>query len=351
MHANRHNGDNYQKVWQDLNQELQRLEQKRGHLGDALEVLYAQQFESGFIRDDLSRLQRFTYVDPGNADRYFRVQYNPRRAERFAGAGKTDPPLGTSIVNDGCFLCPANIEWQQSGTELGYELTLNSRHYVAWMNPYPLMPVHAVIASRDHIPQAWALNGINANRPDLETIVGDLVALARRAPEYVVFYNGQGAGASIPTHLHFQMFRRFSSEDRLPMERIASNSGLSEALFSGQYPVDFAFWHGDDDSVVSRSTQRVQNWVQSQINRVEDLTANIIAMADDGSSSVGLYFVPRFKTRSRSPQLSGLIGGLEVLGELVFSSLDEKQRLDTGKVDYTTIEQILSAVRAPILVS
>lgn len=350
MHANRHNGKKYQQVWQDLNQELQRLEQKRGHLGDVLEALYAQQFESGFIRDDLSRLQRFTYADPGNADRYFQVQYNPRRAERFAGAGRIDPPLGAAIVNDGCFLCPANIEWQQSGAELGYELTLNSRHYIAWMNPYPLMPIHGVIASRDHIPQAWALNG-NSNRPDLETIVGDLVALACRSPGYVVFYNGQGAGASIPTHLHFQMFRRFSNEDRLPMERVATGSEVCEAQFSGQYPVDFAYWHGKDDSVTSRSTQGIQNWVQSHIQQAEELTANIIAMADDESSSVRLYFVPRFKTRSRSPQMSGLIGGLEVLGELVFSSSDEKQRLDTGKVDYTTIEQILAAVRAPISVS
>ena len=46
--------------------------------------------------------------------------------------------------------------------------------------------------------------------------------------------------------------------------------------------------------------------------------------------------------------MSGLIGGLEALGELVFSSDDEKHRLHTGQVDYRAVEQILAHVSVPI---
>ena len=43
--------------------------------------------------------------------------------------------------------------------------------------------------------------------------------------------------------------------------------------------------------------------------------------------------------------MSGFIGSLEVLGELVFSSEDEKQRLERGEVDYHTVQRILASVR------
>ena len=87
MHANSGDQHRYQENWHDLNLALQSEERKRGRLSDALEALFAQQFETGFVRDNLDQLQRFTFQDIQNAERHFRVQYNPRRAQRFAGAG------------------------------------------------------------------------------------------------------------------------------------------------------------------------------------------------------------------------------------------------------------------------
>ena len=50
---------------------------------------------------------------------------------------------------------------------------------------------------------------------------------------------------------------------------------------------------------------------------------------------------------SHSQEMGGAIGGLEVLGELVFSNDDEKHRLDLNEIDYHTVERILSAVSVP----
>lgn len=58
-----------------------------------------------------------------------------------------------------------------------------------------------------------------------------------------------------------------------------------------------------------------------------------------------LFFVPRHRLRSQSPEMSGTIGGFEVLGEVVFSSDEERRRLEFGKIDYHTVERILVAVR------
>ena len=70
-----------------------------------------------------------------------------------------------------------------------------------------------------------------------------------------------------------------------------------------------------------------------------------MATFDDIQKELELFFVPRHRLRSQSPEMSGTIGGLEVLGEVVFSSDEEGRRLEVGEVDYHTVERILAAVR------
>jgi hypothetical protein len=43
--------------------------------------------------------------------------------------------------------------------------------------------------------------------------------------------------------------------------------------------------------------------------------------------------------------MSGIIGGVEVLGEMVFSGEEDGKRLERGEIDYHTVERILSAAR------
>ena len=77
----------------------------------------------------------------------------------------------------------------------------------------------------------------------------------------------------------------------------------------------------------------------------EALSANIIATPDNHNpENFHLYIVPRNRFYSHAPGMVGMIGGIEVLGEVVFSTEIEKQQLDTGRVDYKTVEQILAAV-------
>ena len=61
-----------------------------------------------------------------------------------------------------------------------------------------------------------------------------------------------------------------------------------------------------------------------------------------------LYFVPRDRAKSRAEGFSGLIGGLEVLGEIVLSSPQDKVRLNSGQIDYFTLETALDSVHTPL---
>ena len=64
--------------------------------------------------------------------------------------------------------------------------------------------------------------------------------------------------------------------------------------------------------------------------------------------TVALYFVPRDRAKSQAEGYSGLIGGLEVLGEIVLSSPEEKARLSDGRIDYFTLEAALASVHTPM---
>lgn len=106
------------------------------------------------------------------------VQFNPARA--VSTLAKVD---AESVKSRPCFLCKENRPQQQSAIEIlpGFQLLVN---------PFPILPMHFTIASTKHIPQ------------ELFPEYGE--ALARELPGMMVFFNGIGAGASAPDHLHFQ---------------------------------------------------------------------------------------------------------------------------------------------------
>ncbi len=335
----------YQKAWSDLNVHLRAVEQGAG-LVSAMQELETYHVRSGFIRDDLRDVERRTFYDPDDETRFFRVQYNPRRAQRFAGSGRSRERRVSS--NGGCFLCRENIEVQQKGNQLGYQIESGDRSYIALTNPFPLLPVHIVIASREHVPQEWGFR--DPARLGADVLMADAVAFADRMPGHVVFYNGVDAGASIPQHLHFQCVARPSDEDPFPLEIAAEDVGgeVDGPAVVADYPLDVAVWRGTAADVTARASDWITHWGARNRARLDDLSANIIASRAQEGDGIVLYFVPRSRTKQKPQGFSGLIGGLEVLGEIVLSSPDDKAQLDAGEIDYFGLEAILASVRTPI---
>jgi hypothetical protein len=168
-----YNSDKYDEFWNDLNTELNSIRATSDGLPGVLKTLQQQQFDQGFVQDDLSSLIRCRLCDPVDHSRAFSVQYNPTRANRGKGAGRTSPPAGATVVNGGCFLDRENVRWQQRGIEMGYDLAIGENQYIEWMNPFPLMPVHTTIARKDHHPQSWLGNNIAETEKKIREILGD----------------------------------------------------------------------------------------------------------------------------------------------------------------------------------
>ena len=109
------------------------------------------------------------------------VQFNPRRI--VSSGAKLDPE---SIRRRPCFLCPGNLPPEQ-------EAIFYRDDYLVLCNPAPIFPGHWTITHIRHLPQF------------LSDRLGIFLQLAADfGPGMTVFYNGPGAGASAPDHLHFQ---------------------------------------------------------------------------------------------------------------------------------------------------
>lgn len=340
----------YDLIWSNLNAELRFKETETGGLSAALAGLENHQRKCGFIQDDLQEVKRLVFKDPKNGALNFRAQVNPKRARRKGGAGIKTPPPGEERFNDGCFLCRENIRWQQNQRQIGFEITTSNDIYNAWMNPFPLLPNHVVVAARQHIPQAFKLFADDREGLELNRILSDLCETAQRLPNHIGFYNGVGAGASIPEHLHFQFFQRIPEDPLFPLEQrsFESSDGNGTPEMISNYPISVVRWRGKFKNIVSEADVWVRTWADENVIDRNFLTCNFIATGSPNSDEIVLYFVPRRRDRQFWNGDKGIVGGLEILGELVLASEEECALVENGIVDYGFIEDALSAVCAPL---
>lgn len=113
-----------------------------------------------------------------------KLQFNPSRV--ISTMAKVDKK---TILGRKCFFCRENRPPEQ----LAIKYTGSTTDYLVQVNPYPIFPKHLVIQSLEHTRQE-----IDSAR------VEDMLSLAKLLQNYVVFYNGPNAGASVPDHFHFQ---------------------------------------------------------------------------------------------------------------------------------------------------
>lgn len=132
------------------------------------------------VAERFSALER---VSIRNLDCGVVLQYNPDRI--VSAAAKVDDK---SIEKRPCFLCRNNRPKEQIT-----EQTLVNVEVL--VNPYPILPYHFTLPLDNHVPQC------------LISVLGDMLALAKRWNKMAIFYNGAKCGASAPDHAHLQAVR------------------------------------------------------------------------------------------------------------------------------------------------
>ena len=153
-------------------------------MSKALEAFFESQLrEWQLARDNHEALSRVWSREliSDKTNMALRVQYNPAR---MVSTGASIDKA--SIAARPCFLCAKNRPAEQHGLDLNDEFE--------WLvNPFPILPHHFTIASKNHRPQRI-----------LDAYDAMIQATLALPEEYIVFYNGPKCGASAPDHLHLQ---------------------------------------------------------------------------------------------------------------------------------------------------
>jgi ATP adenylyltransferase/5',5'''-P-1,P-4-tetraphosphate phosphorylase II len=159
------------------------------------------------------------------------------------------------------------------------------------VNEFPIFPLHLLLVPVEHREHI------------LSRDLASVVSFVRRFPDFMVFHNMRGAGASRPEHLHFQSVPR---NDQLPLltaprRRLPVMSAPGTRFFAvDEYPAYALLVQGRDEVELTFAVFR----------SLGARPFNLLVTHD------GIFIIPR--TKERAERFSTQFAALEMAGCLVF---------------------------------
>lgn len=235
------------------------------------------------IRGDVAELER-------------RGILNPRRDEKKLFRDPRDPH------GRHCFLCRANIADCHPMERL-VPITLAGRAYLAGANFAWIESAHFTVMSAEHVDQACSSHLLEA-----------MCDLHRQTQgRFRVLFNGDGAGASIPWHLHLQI-----TTTEMPIERMTDGGERAYPSAVHKYLLE-----GDG---LARAQAAAEAW----LTRDSDHHSLNLLVATTGPQTA-MFLFPRDKRRATA-RGKGLMGGFEMAGDFVLSGPAERALFDESSV-------------------
>jgi len=300
-----------------------------GALAETLIGAWDAQRRQGFLLTDPAHVEIPTReaVDPTNGVPY-RFRWMPHRELRGEIAelerrGILNPERDERVLfrddrdasGRHCFLCASNIA-ECHPMETLVPLELAGRHYFAGANFAWIERDHFTVMAAEHVDQYYSRHVLEA-----------ILDLHRKtAGRFRVLYNGIGAGATIPWHLHIQI-----TTAPMPIEYL--RPGCED-----QYPTTvrrFKMHHRGLDAAHAAA----EEWLGRD---PEMHSLNLLATTVDGDPTAFLF--PRDRRRA-SANGKGLVGGFEVAGNFVLSAPHEEATFLGTSVP--AARAILAQVRPP----
>jgi len=193
-----------------------------------------------------------------------------------------------------CFLCEGNIA-ECHPMETLVPIDLAGRRYLAGANFAWIERDHFTVMAGEHVDQTYS-------RHVLEAIV-DLHEKA--GGQFRILYNGVGAGATIPWHLHLQI-----TTAAMPIERLTPDH-------VDTYPTTVRRFEMTHDSLEDAHAA-AQEWLDCDTG---NHSLNLLAATVEEVPT--LFLFPRDQRRATANG-KGLVGGFEVAGDFVLSAPHEE---------------------------
>jgi hypothetical protein len=277
-------------------------------LAERLITTWAQQGRDGFLLSDPHAVQiETTHVHDAPCGVDYRFRWMPHREIRgdvreLERRGILNPQRAASrLFRDPrdphgrhCFLCAENIRACHP-LEVMVPLELAGRSYFAGANFAWIEHDHYTVMSAAHVDQAY----------DRHAFAAMLDLYRQTEGRFRVLFNGPGAGASIPWHLHYQITTAPLPIEALPAERAVRYPTVVHRFGATERDAEAA--HAAADAWLGRDPAHH--------------SINILIATIDGARAIFIF--PRDQRRATAEE-RGLVGGFEVAGEFVLSAPREE---------------------------
>ena len=256
------------------------LAPRGANLADDVRSLMAQQIGSwAMLREAVSGLAHVRVKPIRVKGTELFVQFNPMRV--VSTTAKVD---ATTIQQRPCFLCAGNLPPEEKGIAFGDE-------FVVLCNPFPVLPDHLVISSREHIPQL--IGGWLAEFLKVTEALGS---------EWFTVYNGPRCGASAPDHLHFQacaasaipLFREIESWKSFQFPVSSFQPGV-EVIAPAEYMVNLLVLRSSDREALVKFMVAALNHLAELTGAPDEPLINLAATI--GMNGWAVVIFPRGKHR------------------------------------------------------
>lgn len=329
----------------EINQRLLDIYNKHG-LSITLDVLYQQQVTSGFISHTMETVQ-VTHVYDDEFEVDFCAIFNSSR-ERRTEALKMAPPKEDSkykMVNKGCLLCMDNINWQQKGQQKAFywKSSVTGNEFNILTNPYPNFHKHFTIAGHTHRAQDLTHHQLF-----------DMFHFLEQAEDYIIFFNGKHAGASIPGHFHMQSCKEILPIEHAKSKKVISSGKIRIDLLNYPAPV-FKVQTSDLETMIKKGNRLINLWQNSDDKNIHSI--NLIATKRDNKYQ--LYIIPRDINKTKIAWTNCKPASVEMGGRIVWSHDEDKsifnkiknnQKVRVENLQLTgaqVIKRILSEISPP----
>jgi hypothetical protein len=289
-----------------------------------LQETWRGQVAGGFLLGDPLGPVEAQYADDPATGVRFRFRWLPHRELRADSAelksrGIYDPggeerdlpvPFRDPAGNP-CFLCPGMI-----GAFFPKEILLpvdaGGRRWWAGANFAWLARNHFTVISDRHEGQDYC-TGVLAAMTDIHNDTGGA---------FRVIFNGAGAGASIPWHLHLQM-----TTEPFPIEDLRHGA-------EGRYPLTMARF---DD--IGEADAFIRRWEEADRSHHR---VNLLVAGPQGRPRV---FVFRRDSRRPTSSEKGLMASFEASGDFVFDGRQYREVFETA--DLALVYRAFDEIRPP----
>ena len=237
----------YDLLWSNLNAELRFKETESGGLSAALAGLEKHQRKCGFIQDDLQE-KRLVFKDPQNGALNFSGSSKSKACppQRWCRNKNTTPVK--NVLTMVVFSAVKIFDGSKNQRQFGFEITTSNDIYNAWMNLFPLLPNHVVVAARKHIPLVFKLFADDREGLELNRILSDLCETAQRLPNHIGFAMGLvQVPQSRNTFIFSSFFKGIPEDPLFPLEQrsfeLSDGNGTPEMITN--YPISVVRWRAN----------------------------------------------------------------------------------------------------------